>query len=121
MTEFMWGLLALPAVLIALALAVILPLGALALIEKAKAWRTRKLQAAERYEWSWGTGVSDEDNRLWIAAAVATSEKATMRNTPFGVTIKARGRWDRKATYRLRELLREDLRRPDSDRGIEPR
>lgn len=122
--QFWYGLLAFPALLIILGLAVSIPLGSLWLINKAHDWRLRRIQKAEKFTHTWPTGsaemVSDGDGRLRIASAIATGEKVWYSNSPFGHIVISTRRHDRKAAHRLKLLLEQDLLRDDSERGIEP-
>lgn len=123
--QFWYGLLALPALLIILGLAVIIPYGALWLIDYSRAWRIRRANKARKFTHEWAGGarefVADDDGRLKVAAAFATSENFRYAATPFGVIAYGSGRWDRKAAHRLRLLLEADLLRDDSERGMEPK
>lgn len=125
MTEQFWyGLLALPALLIIIGLAVATPLGALWLIDKAQRWKLRRINHAEKFTHTWTNGsremVDDSDGRLQVAAAIATGEKVWYTNSPFGHIVISTRRHDRRAAYRLRALLEKDLLRDDSERGMEP-
>lgn len=123
-TQFWYGLLAFPALLITIGLAVVIPYGALWLIDYSRTWRIKRLNKAEKFTHEWAHGsrefVRDDDKRLQVAAAFATSENFHYAATPFGVIGYGSGRWDRKAAHRLRRLLEKDLLRDDNERGIEP-
>lgn len=108
--DFWYGLLALPALLIILGLAVVVPLGALWLIDYANRWRIKRSNKIRVYTYRWGDKsrdlVEDDDNRLWIAATLATAENVRYVATPLGAFIHVTGRFDRDTT----RLLRADLR-----------
>lgn len=121
MTEQFWyGLLALPALLIALGLAVVIPLGALYLIDVTRKWRLKKLSKAKIYESTLFDKpyfrVDDPDDRLLSASIMATAEKLRFINTPLGAFFYSSKRYDHRAARRLESLLKKDLLR-DTEEG----
>lgn len=108
--QFWYGLLTLPAAVLAVALVVLFIVKAWDTLARIDTLRIRRLNKVEAYSAKWVSYVSDDDNRLEQAALIATAENVRVWNVPFfGVFIHARGRIDGSMTRKLRDMIKDKM------------